>query len=1179
MRESHSSTVSPSASAASPRRRRTPRWVVVFVLLLVLFAMGPTLVARSSLRNQLVGWLLPQFDGKVVIGSATAGWFRPCRLYDVAITDGTDRPLAQAPYVTSEKTLLQWLWQPQRLGTFELQQPQLHVRLTRDGSNIETLLQSLAGEETSESGGIPSFSVRLREGQLQLHDDVSDERCLIDGLDLAIDVPAGPPAPLHVRFRGRAQQGHQQGSTEGMFEWQMPEQLSLEDVGDGQLHVLSDGFPLLALQPLVQRVAPNLKVEGQLISNLKVTWNRSEQGPKVVGHGDVQVRHVRVRDPGRLGDESLQLDKISCILDVQNEGGRVRVNSIRIDSDVAHVTVEGAFTPHELQGPSPWDVLADWRSSYHGSIEGDIDVARLAALLPETLRVKQNTRITQGMVRLAGSSKVELGQRVWQASLQTDQLEAVAAGRPIRWDQPVELAFLGTSGPQGVMLRRCEWQSDFLQANAAGTLAEGRLQIDGELHTLWTQLEQFVDLGDVRIAGTWHTDGSWQREDTGGWSIHTDSTVRDFAFTASSGQVQEPELQVGLSGRATFADGGPVSLEQAQLSFRSGGDRFAAHTTQSVAPASGATLWPVHFEMEGHTRSWLDRLRPWVQLDGWEVQAQIAAEGNGQFGGTQFDLPLAQIELSQASIQGPGILIREPMIAWNGAVRWDATAERLTLPSFTVTSPSFAARGHQVTLALDTLSADGQVAFRGDLQRLADWRQSPLPASTRLRGMTEGSLQFQTDGQQVSILGQAEATSVALDQRDVRGPQPTPWQPFWNDPRVEIDAECHYDIGQDRLAIDRLRMQASLGNLEGQGNLQQITQTPSADVRGTLSYDLEQLSGQLASFLGPEISLKGARTSTFEIQGPLSVATVEVASASPVSPSQSPLVSPKLVAQTSLGWDELAAYGLILGPQELTARLEQGTLRMGTLRTPLSGGTVSLTPEVQLNNQPMLLHLAPGPFAERVQLTPEMLHGWMKYVAPLLAEAATAEGRLSAELQGAQIPLSHPTSAAAGGSLRLEGARVRPGPLANQVLSRVTEFATLLDRSAPDLGFLTQGQDWLEIPPQQVDFQVAQGRVFHRNLEVRAGDFVIRTKGWVGMDQTLGVLAEIPIQEAWVADKRWLAGLAGQSLKIPIQGTFSRPRLDRQAMTELSRGIMQDSAQRVLQDELQKGLQKLLGPK
>ena len=78
--------------------------------------------------------------------------------------------------------------------------------------------------------------------------------------------------------------------------------------------------------------------------------------------------------------------------------------------------------------------------------------------------------------------------------------------------------------------------------------------------------------------------------------------------------------------------------------------------------------------------------------------------------------------------------------------------------------------------------------------------------------------------------------------------------------------------------------------------------------------------------------------------------------------------------------------------------------------------------------------------------------------------------------------------------------------------------------------------------------------------------------------QTLALVARVPIRPQWVAGDPHLARLGGQSLDVPVSGTFRSPRLDRRALETLTAQVIQQAAGRLLEDELNKGLRQLFGP-
>ncbi len=71
---------------------------------------------------------------------------------------------------------------------------------------------------------------------------------------------------------------------------------------------------------------------------------------------------------------------------------------------------------------------------------------------------------------------------------------------------------------------------------------------------------------------------------------------------------------------------------------------------------------------------------------------------------------------------------------------------------------------------------------------------------------------------------------------------------------------------------------------------------------------------------------------------------------------------------------------------------------------------------------------------------------------------------------------------------------------------------------------------------------------------------MLETRGSVGLDQSLDLVAEIPIADDWIEGKDHLAALRGQKISIPVSGTASSPKLDLSALNQVSRQLIQKAA-------------------
>lgn len=245
---------------------------------------------------------------------------------------------------------------------------------------------------------------------------------------------------------------------------------------------------------------------------------------------------------------------------------------------------------------------------------------------------------------------------------------------------------------------------------------------------------------------------------------------------------------------------------------------------------------------------------------------------------------------------------------------------------------------------------------------------------------------------------------------------------------------------------------------------------------------------------------------------------------------------------------------------------------MNTGEIPFSEGRLHLVPKIDFRSASPLATLDPGPLAENIQLTPEICRDWLKYVAPLLADATSAQGRVSISTEGVAVPLADPLNGRVRGQVNLQQVTIGAGPLAKQLIDTVQGVRSLLKPNQAESRDLTV---WMQLEQQTVPFAVENRRVYHEGLAMHVSDFTIRTKGSVGLDQTLAMVAEIPIADDWIGNEPWLQGLKGQSLQIPVGGTVSRPVIDTKAIQQLTMQLVQRTAANQLNNVVGEQTQKL----
>jgi hypothetical protein len=437
------------------------------------------------------------------------------------------------------------------------------------------------------------------------------------------------------------------------------------------------------------------------------------------------------------------------------------------------------------------------------------------------------------------------------------------------------------------------------------------------------------------------------------------------------------------------------------------------------------------------------------------------------------------------------------------------------------------------------------------------------------------------------------------------------WITVMREPKIQFNGSVQFNPSSGSVNMEHLELAtADEQRLIAKGTVSDLFGTCVADLNGQVSYDLARVIERARPLLGPSFSAIGQDTQSFSLKGPLrnSEASSESVNVSVPSTAQ-PLVSSELAGHCGLSWMAADLLGLTVGGGQMQPRLSNGTVETGPIVFPLSQGHFRLVPHVYLNQQPPNMAIDPGQILDSVEISETMCAGWLKFVAPLVAESTRANGVFSLKLDSTMVPLLEPRNAKVRGELHIQQAVLGPGPLAEQLLAAVDGVKAMMKASSsvnasrptedqfnalPNLLLNASGlsgapsnrqrdprspSHQLNIPEQFVSFRVEEQRVYHDQFHVVVGNVTLRTSGSVGLDQSLLLVAQIPIERQWVADERLWKAVEGKSMEIPITGTIRNPRIDskrvEQAMRKMAGDLLRDSTGRILDRELQRGLNQL----
>lgn len=1186
----------------SPSRKPLRRGLLVLGLLAVAVIAAPTIIGYTPLPSSLLASQLPPEAGRLSTREATLGWSGPLALQGVELRDPAGAVLFSAESVDVDAGLLGLLTGDVRRLDVRVVRPRVDLVVTPDGSNFDAViaaLQQKAAESAAPQPGAVAnasrpIAVTVVEGAARVTDCATRQSWVAEGVNASVTGIGEGIDALELDASGELTTVAAQGAPpppRGEFSLRIG-----EAQGGGRLaRGNASSVPLSVVGALLRRADPQASLDGWASVEGEAAWASLAGAAPPTGAADLarQLIAAGLRSSGEMtlsgveylgaatGRAPVRLGMVVAPWSVAAAGDRLRIDSLEARSEVGDAALRGALTVPEIERwasgvlSAPTDLTAD----------AEVDFGRLAAVAPQLVHLREGSRIDSGAVQARVSSQ----QGRVTATLASGALAGVSGGRRVAWREPLDVRIVARQRGPGVALT--DWnledlqaKSSFFQAAAEGDAARmaGRVRVD--LDRLAQELAPLIDLGSTQLAGRGEARFTILRDEpTGRWRLEADGDVeRLLVGPPAAPLASEPQLAFNAKLAGAFAE---PALPAGTVELTAGDDRLAVRL-----PAEGRDddTQPFELRLAGDAARWYRRLGvalselPPPERIGLAGPIEVTAAGvasptTGRL--DRFNAALGPLSLDTAPLGGATrVRFANERIELAGKARWNAELGALEAPEGQLVSSVASARLRNVNVSLaDPSDASGEAVFRADLAGLGSWlppADGPLrwqatglvDGSMKLRGVPEGlNVVVTTQGQNLTLVDRTPPSTTGAA---------APPQTVWSEPSLRVDANAlvaSVARGPDQsptysVEVREAKVQSQTVSGSGGGRIDDLLALRGVQVGGGVDYDLERLTPMLWPSVGDGVRLVGRDRATFRLESNDGV--------SPDAPW-----AQRLRGEAAAPWQGADVFGLPIGPGRVVAKLDSGVVRTDPLDVTVGGGRLTTAAAVTLDPPPQALSLQPGPLVTDVAISREVSDKALKYIAPVFADAARVEGRFSMGLSELAVPLEQPAGAPpagrATGRLQVHTVRVTPGPSVAQWIGVVKQIEGVARNGVEGVAAARE-TTLVSIRDQAIDFQLVEGRVYHRGLRFEVGDAVVESTGSVGLDETLDLVLSVPILDEWIDRKPQLLGrLRGQAVRIPVRGTFNRPKVDDRAFVQLSRQLIEGAAAGAIESGLRRLFEKL----
>lgn len=379
-------------------KRRRRRWHWGLLACILLLALMPTLVCKSPLRNVALAAALraASIRGQAATASMSVGWFTPITLNDLELRDPDGQVLTALSELSIDKSLFGLLFHRNEPGRIRLVRPVFFVRLKDDGSNVEELFanpiehaqRATPIEHAERHPGMP-LQIELVDGTVTLEDVVAGRDWKLEQVAFQLSRPDTNGA---TQFSFTAVLPQTSDQSHIKVEGSLPPPNGDHAAASRAAKFEIVDFPLESLRAIVARVWPDTAIAGQLNGQMELTQATSGSSDgKLVG--DMSVVNLLVAGP-RLGGDVLKLARVDVPCELSLNGSDVTVRKFDVSTDVGRLASTGNI---RLSAAAAAPTLPSFDSAA-GQINGQLDVAGLARLLPHHIRMRPGDQLASAPV-------------------------------------------------------------------------------------------------------------------------------------------------------------------------------------------------------------------------------------------------------------------------------------------------------------------------------------------------------------------------------------------------------------------------------------------------------------------------------------------------------------------------------------------------------------------------------------------------------------------------------------------------------------------------------------------------------------------------------------------------------------------------------------------------------------
>ena len=1169
-----------SPSKSPPETRRPFQWtkwlLITAAVLFALILFTPTIICKTPLLSGLINRYAP-INGTVEIRSASLGWFSETQLSDVVIKDSDEKVVLSAQKISLNKSLTGLVFGGIDDTTIEIVDPFVEIHINDGIIN----LQELAVEQDNDSSTvIPKLHCIVRNGKFSFfrNNELCGQIAKFDS-DVVCEPLDSDAGGTKIRTTIATKVLSSKQST-GSFKSEIEFEIQSGKISKANGRLTPQNTSIDFVNAFSE-ISNSPQFSACLTGDVEVKASLENYALKTLS-----ANFDNLRIDSEATDEKTLITNVPSF-PVSISGG---VNLDELQTGVK-LTIDSAYGSAKTTGTVPVQGVSSASDLFDQTFQlnANFDVAKFASDFPELITLQDGITLESGKISLTSFGRTEGNTKRIFLDVRAGQWRATNGAKTIEWTDPISLAIALRQNQidnqrTDIELEYIKCESEFLTLNGSGKLDEGQGNIRGNLGVLKAKLAQFIELGDFDLDG--RIDGSVNWGVANGFGNTGENQVIQLAGKidlnnlsyAMSGlpRLTEPHSSFQFASKYRLRDYLPDELSQLSMMTSVDTD-FLKVELREPTPFRDDYRFVFDSQVQGNAEAWMKRASSFADLYGLKVEGMANASAVVFLTPQTIRVRTTKTpSIKPFNLQLSEVVLQEPVIRGKVDLTYDFITGLIDAPLVSISSSAVNAESNNFksTQIANDILYSGDFAVTGNLKRIGRW----LPkSSTKIDGDLNGMTKFEMDSNLNKIAVDGSISNLVVTQKpetpSFSNEQTNSAKVLFEDQKVKFDLLMNASADGNRVAVNKLSVVGSGTQLETNGNITFEESKTILDLTGKIRADLEKISERLKPIFGDNIQVTGMDESTFALSGPISDLTLAQTSA-----KNTPLVPNGLEGTAKLNWNEGKVFALPISKGALETKLKNSIVYVRPIDMLIGNGQLQLAPTIFLNSQPYRLQVPKGVVLNHAAIGPEVCRTWMRYIAPLLADATTAEGKFTLSLnQDLVMPLENPMSGTFAGRMAIDAITIGPGPLGQSLISTLRQTFALIGKG--DKLQSLSDKPWLQLPRQSINVSLENGIIKHDQLMMNIGEVQILTTGSVSVNQSIDIQVIIPIKPDWISDRPIVKTVLGDAIRIPLRGKLNRPEMNSSFFTQLSKdmakaaagNLLENGAKGILSGDLLKG--------